>query len=109
MKTCSKCSDTKPLDDFYRSNGTRDGRQSRCKVCACSAAKQWREDNLERARAKDADYYSANRDRKLSYRAGSYAADPDRHRAASRKWYEANRESALARNKEWMTKNKEKR
>lgn len=33
MKTCSKCNQTKPYDDFYRSHHTEDGYRGKCRVC----------------------------------------------------------------------------
>ena len=33
-KRCTFCQGVKPLDDFYCAERMRDGRQSRCKVCA---------------------------------------------------------------------------
>lgn len=32
-KTCSKCGTTKPLDDFYKSPGYKDGHHTWCKKC----------------------------------------------------------------------------
>lgn len=32
-KTCTKCGETKPLDEFYRDRAARDGRKSYCKRC----------------------------------------------------------------------------
>lgn len=33
MKTCSSCKERKPLSDFPKHNGFKDGRNSKCKVC----------------------------------------------------------------------------
>ncbi len=33
MKTCATCETGKPLDDFYRHQSTRDGRDTYCKLC----------------------------------------------------------------------------
>jgi hypothetical protein len=33
MKQCSKCGETKPLDQYYTHGKTKDRRQSSCKVC----------------------------------------------------------------------------
>jgi hypothetical protein len=32
-KTCSRCGEPKPLDDFYKQVGGAQGRRSRCKSC----------------------------------------------------------------------------
>ncbi len=65
MKTCTKCGLEKPLTDFYRAPGTRDGLRGDCKACFAARAKarypdvrqqniaraqKWREDNPERFR-----------------------------------------------------------
>lgn len=33
MKRCSKCGETKPLEEFYGSTFAKDGRQASCKAC----------------------------------------------------------------------------
>ncbi len=63
MKACRICRETKPLDEYYRASGTRDGYRSECKACngAMSArryrenpgpvierAKKWNRENAER-------------------------------------------------------------
>lgn len=40
MKMCTKCGLEKPLADFYRATGTRDGHRGDCKVCDLAAKKQ---------------------------------------------------------------------
>ena len=32
-KRCSKCGEEKPLDDFHKKTGSRDGKESCCKAC----------------------------------------------------------------------------
>lgn len=34
MKICSKCKESKPLEDFYRQSRQKDGYQRQCKTCA---------------------------------------------------------------------------
>ena len=40
MKVCKKCGLSKPLEDFYRAAGMRDGRRNDCKVCDLAAKRQ---------------------------------------------------------------------
>jgi len=40
VKVCKKCGLEKPLDDYYRATGTRDGHRGDCKVCDLAAKKQ---------------------------------------------------------------------
>jgi hypothetical protein len=71
VKRCKVCAELKPLDDFYRAAGMRDGYRSDCKSCnlATRAAKyrgnprpaieralQWQRDNPERHQAKQREY-----------------------------------------------------
>lgn len=52
-KTCADCEAVKPLEDFYRSSFTRDGRIYLCKSCVSAKQRDWhkshREENRERA------------------------------------------------------------
>lgn len=57
-KTCTKCGETKPRDEFHRDKSKRDGRRSRCKKCV---------------RAQKAEYYSRNRDAILAQQSEYYA------------------------------------
>jgi hypothetical protein len=70
-KRCNKCWETKPLSDFYRATGARDGYRGECIDCAkvirrkqydatrelaIERATQWRIDNPERFAAYQAEY-----------------------------------------------------
>jgi hypothetical protein len=41
LKTCTKCGEAKPLDDFSHGAVHRDGYRTRCKRCVCAYAKAW--------------------------------------------------------------------
>jgi CRISPR/Cas system-associated protein Cas10 (large subunit of type III CRISPR-Cas system) len=71
MKRCNVCGELKPLDDFYKSAGMRDGHRNDCKVCNLAAkkartaldpqtnrdrVKRWQRDNYERYRARQREY-----------------------------------------------------
>lgn len=54
MKSCFKCAKQKPLSEFYRHPGMRDGRLNKCKTCA-------RADVAAQKRKKPALYRELNR------------------------------------------------
>jgi NAD-dependent SIR2 family protein deacetylase len=41
-KRCSKCGERKSEDEFYAQPLSRDGRQSRCKLCTAQAVRERR-------------------------------------------------------------------
>jgi hypothetical protein len=55
MKRCKKCGEEKPLDEFYRATGTRDGHRGSCRACEQLQRRAWylahREDAIARAKA----------------------------------------------------------
>lgn len=51
MKRCSKCGNTKPLDQFYADGRARDGKRSACKECHALSVLQWRRNNPDRVKA----------------------------------------------------------
>jgi len=46
-KTCNSCSQTKPLEEFYRSKASKDGRTFKCKVCSKEYTAEYRRNNKE--------------------------------------------------------------
>lgn len=44
-KTCNACNQEKPFFEYHRQSAAKDGRQARCKDCACHLARQWHYDN----------------------------------------------------------------
>ena len=63
MKRCRKCKVVKPLDDFYRAKGMRDGYRWDCKACNLAAKKLWYEANRESVIAKAVTWQQENRER----------------------------------------------
>lgn len=41
MKTCIKCDESKPLDEFHRRSVSRDGRRGSCNVCRNAQQVAW--------------------------------------------------------------------
>lgn len=51
QKHCHTCNQVKPLSDFHKNAAREDGVCHECKECAKQRAKNWRDNNLEKARA----------------------------------------------------------
>lgn len=67
MKRCSKCGEVKPLSEFYKKKGGKDGLCSICKLCEKVYRKQYCEQNRERESARKKQYYEQNIERALVY------------------------------------------
>ena len=78
MKTCTKCGEEKPLDEYHKKKSGKYGRNSQCKACVSAYTAQWRDANRDHIAASNA----ANRDRRAE-------------------WYAANRDRALRLGAEW--------
>src|SRR6476469_8650133 len=95
MKRCTKCGVLRPLDNFYKAGGTRDGYRGDCKSCfqaraqarypkvrdqAIARARQWAVDNPERLRETKRRYAESGRKRaadRRSYLKRTYGVTPE--------------------------------
>ena len=66
MKTCFKCGENKPIVEFHKNKGMKDGRLNKCRTCVFDAVKKWRVKNPEaraieyrKKKAKDPVLYNA--------------------------------------------------
>ena len=75
MKTCSKCSETKPMDDFHRDKSKKDGRRARCAECAKADKRASYADDPDKFKERVGEYREAN---------------PEKVKEMNRKWREAN-------------------
>lgn len=71
-KTCSKCEQTKPAEDFPKRKTSKDGLHGWCRLCYrayySAASRKWREENRERTRANRRRAYHANREKWLQWK-----------------------------------------
>lgn len=71
MRTCIKCSEVKPLDQFTKGKGYKDGRRNWCKSCDAARMRKYFSDNPEK--------YEANkridRARRANYRRHSLSIE----------------------------------
>lgn len=78
MKTCRKCGETKPLDEFHRRKDAKDGCRNDCKKCAVARVKEWG------------------------------AKNPGKQLEAFRRWYKRNSATHAERTASWKKANAEK-
>lgn len=78
MKTCTKCGESKPLDQYHRNGRAHDGRKSHCKACvlAREALRRTRPEVKARSAEWHAEYYADNRERLLA-RVAEYQSRPE--------------------------------
>jgi len=48
MKTCKKCNNTKPIDQFYKNHRLKDGLTTTCKKCLNEKTRQYRIKNRDK-------------------------------------------------------------
>ena len=82
MKTCTKCGETKPLDDFHRHRGKADGRYAWCRECAAEHRRRYYENNRDKERELQRQYREENRD-KLQERNRRYQEENRDYRRAT--------------------------
>jgi 5-methylcytosine-specific restriction endonuclease McrA len=85
MKSCSKCSTIRPLDQFSPARHTRDGRASQCKPCKAAYARRQHHANRPAELARKAAYRAANSARHAEYNRAWRAANPDIERQGKRR------------------------
>jgi len=68
MKRCKKCGVSKPLSEYYRATGMKDGHRSECKTCHGARQKLWYQANREKAIADVKRWQQENREQLLAYR-----------------------------------------
>lgn len=82
LKTCIKCGQEKPLEEFHAYSRSKDGKRPRCKTCR----KEENPGNLGRARR----YYENNKEKVLAYQKDYCKMNPEVAIRAQKAWLEIN-------------------
>lgn len=101
-KRCSKCGETKSIDEFSKNRRAKDGLESRCKVCRRASSKSYYAANREQQLARSKAYNAANREEVRARKKAHYADNREQVLAHQKAYYADNREQVLARNKAYQ-------
>jgi hypothetical protein len=126
MKTCSKCGETKTLEDFYNLHSAKDGKQGACKTCQNAATykrrkekseeyreyqrkyfEKYREENRERLAEYSREYREENKDSLRAKRLEWLEANPGYNAEYCRKYYADNRNELRSKHREYYERNPE--
>lgn len=93
-KTCTKCGETKALDEFYNYSKTSKMRRPDCKACVRGRSKSWAANNAEQAKANNRRWKIENQDRCNLARKNWIERNPDKYLQTKRNWRARNLERA---------------
>ena len=99
-KTCRKCGEDKPLSEYNRRKGSRDGVRYVCKACAAAYGREYREANKDAIRETKRAWKRANRDHCNAKSREWKRASPDKVRESNRRYREENLETVRSRSRE---------
>ena len=107
-KTCSKCGQTKPVNEWGRNKSKKDGLASECKACHAKSSAEWRLANPVEQKRRSREQHSKNKDTANANRKKRYLENRELELQARRKWYAENAESSRMASRAWRKNNKEK-
>ena len=106
-KTCTKCGETKPLDDFHRNKTGVGGRRSDCKKCVREYRRSYYEENRDKRLEYARRYHEENRDKRLEYSRRSHGENRDKRLESQRSYYEENRDKMLDYKRRYREENRD--
>ena len=107
-KTCTKCGETKPLDDFHRYKRSPDGRKPHCKECVREYKHRYYEENRDKERERNRRYREENRDKRLEYARRYHEENRDKMLDYKRRYREENRDKTLDYQRRYHEENRDK-
>jgi hypothetical protein len=107
LKTCNKCDTTKPLAEFPRKHGNKDGHNGSCKECFHAWERTYRK-NSPKTKANSKRYRDKTKDKMSEYGKTYRKVNSDKISAKKAEYYLKNKSRIDSRIKEYGQKNKEK-
>jgi hypothetical protein len=98
QKTCNRCHNSKPLNEFCKNKTAKFGVSSSCKVCQSAYNKEYRQKNRDSLLQADRDRY-ANNTEELKAKAAKYKTENrEYYDAYNKSYYRLNKHKFLAAN-----------
>jgi hypothetical protein len=95
-RTCKKCGETKPIEEFYLQPGNKNGYNSECKSCKKIYKADYYRKNIKLIKSKHRIYSQSHKQEKIDYRREWLKNNPEKAKLMSKKSHERNRENILA-------------
>jgi len=108
MKTCTKCGEVKPLDEFWKDKRAKNGVLGACKKCRYEILKKYRSENKEKMNEWQKKYNSENQEKVKEINKKYYYKNKEKVKERQRKNRSENPEKVKKIKKKYYYKNKEK-
>ena len=107
LKTCTKCGEEKPFEDFHKDRSKPSGRTYECKKCHKKRTMNNYRINAEEKKAQQRAYYRSNTEKIKAQQRVYNQSHVDKIRARQRVYRQAHLEEGNAYKREWRRKNPE--
>jgi hypothetical protein len=103
MKTCKKCNAVKPLDEFHNLKSSKDGKNSKCKICILEIQKNFNENNRDTILERKKKYRNSEHGKivRKKHRKEYYLKNKSVENNRSNEWNKLNRERMKNYNNEY--------
>lgn len=108
MKSCTKCNQNKPLEEFKTDKRRQTGKAEICKPCSRSRCLEWRKENLVHIQLYESSEKRKEKEkiRERKRKLFKQFVDPEKHRIYNKLWEKANPEKLRT---NWRNKRARKR
>ena len=94
-KVCTKCGVWKPLEEYYKHKGGKDGRKSQCKKCKKEYKKQYYKNHAEHIKEYDKQYRKDHAEYYKEYDKQYYQDHAEHHKEYDKQRYDDRKENNL--------------
>ena len=108
MKTCTKCKETKPLEEYHKQKRAKSGRRSVCKLCRSIETKEYHQKNREKNLSRSKEWVKKNREKVREHKRNWYNKNREVEGERKRKRYRENLEGSRAQRRNYRQNNLEK-